>query len=177
VSGSVNWGLYDFPEPPVRRPLEELTSTEAKAYFQWFVAHESDRYELVRRFLAAHGVEFEANEAKLRVLMDWINSSVTVDSNSGALPEQWYSLLWDIGVALSAEVRRHFPTVDWQLDKAKKSVSCNRPVLRGFQGVSSRRYSVDWPSTLITWGNYIAAKGPLERGRLWNSWQAAARLV
>jgi len=141
---SVDWDSYDIWNPGVDRPLHELSRAEAKAAYDRLMAAKPERFENLRRLLAANGLQLETSDQGIQALNDWFLRELERDPRDPLEPRPiWFSVASDIGLLLGDTMIERFPGLEWRFfDKGKKDVAYQRHVIMGFD-TPNPNYNID----------------------------------
>src|ERR671910_663854 len=137
------WEHYVGFDPGIDRPLDEVTRSEARDYFDRFIRATKERPDVLRRLLAINGVTVEPDEVGLDQLNAFYVDHVAGDPISERLESQWYLVARDIGIWVGNFVIARAGHLEWRLfTGGKTDVAYHRPVIMGFD-VPNKKYNVD----------------------------------
>lgn len=137
------WDRYTVFDPEIDKPAGELSAAEARAHYQLVMDSKEQRIGELRRLSADIGVTLDGTDASLQRLNDWFVANVERDPDR---PNQargrWLSIAHDLSIYIAELIREKHPHIDWRLEKSKRDLSYQRPVLVGFRGADST-YAMD----------------------------------
>ncbi len=156
---------YEFAQPPVNVPFDEMPRAQARQHFNWFVTQIPERLDVLSRTLSANGGEtvcLDFSPESLERLGSWFDKHIEsrpmsqdeLAQENAVLPE-WFiklgdredwiltdetlSLCSDIGIYFGEVMRYQYPVLNWDYVKSgRKFIDYNRPVIAPIKGLIER---------------------------------------
>jgi hypothetical protein len=130
----MNWDAYAPHDLGVSEPLQTVPRAEARRAYTTLMQERPVRLDLLRRLLAANGVELATTDAGIQQLNDWFVANIQPDpARPGRPAPEWYAVILDSALFLGEVIIARCPGVQWTFfTRGKKNVCYQRPVLLGF---------------------------------------------
>lgn len=114
---------------------------------------------MLRRLLAANGVELETSDDAIQRLNDWFRANVEPDpDHPGRLLPDWYSVVNNVALFLGDVMIERCPGLRWEFYVwGKKNVSYQRHAIMGFSQIPDTKYSIDIDRRVAAYGHQIVA--------------------
>lgn len=149
---------YKLIEFPIKGPFKEMTESEARESFIWFIHIIPERIEILKTFLKETGYnprKLDFSPKSLDYLGEWLAKHVTtrkltreetekienglsehlkphIEIPKEDLSEETLSLCYDIGMYFGEVFRKHIKGVEWDfVRKPKNDLFYHQPVLVG----------------------------------------------
>lgn len=153
---SIDWDDYEVYQPGRDRPPWERSRSEARSEFERLMAAKGERIEMLRRLLAANGVELDGSDRGVQALNDWLCRELEPDPNDPGAPRKlWFSVLNDIALFLGDVMIERVPGLKWRLfEHGRTNVAYHQPVIMGFDTLEPN-YNVDLRGVLGTYAHRI----------------------
>lgn len=146
---------YEIAIPPLKKPIDQLSKTEAQAYFDWYMGILDERIRYLQRmskieldfssdsflslwrwFLKNAEVEDTPKEVLKQLEEDYANHPLKNHILAGStkrLSVQTEYMIRDIGMYLGEAFVDNYPSIYWGFyTKPKRDFFVNRPLLLGF---------------------------------------------
>lgn len=165
---------YAVFDPKVDKPLHEMTRSEAKAAYEWFISQKDHRKDVLISYANRLGYDLRGDdkqviEALHRLLVSEIQKEGVKPTPSAYI----HSLCNDIAIYISDLLVENAPHLSWGMHTAGKSdLSYQRPVIRGFN-VKNKNYSVDVDYLLCQYAYRLCVGGSKEEDLLWKIFSSA----
>jgi len=149
--------IYNIIQPPFTLKFQEMSKTELKAYFQWFLdtipVRIRELSEVIRQTPGFSAWDPDCSPASLDLLGGWFStqfatrprtneeirelgakSSFPIPISGNELENRTFSLAMDIGMYLSQVFLKQYPSLHWEQPFGnKKFVDYGQPVLVPFK--------------------------------------------
>lgn len=156
---NMTWDDYEIYHPGVSGPLNTLPRRDARRAYDMLMEARPERIGVLRRLLAANGVELAGTGAGIQDLNDWFRASVKGDpDNPGRLLPDWYSVVNDVALFLGDVLIERCPGLHWEFFTwGKKNAAYQRHVIMGFSRVPNPKYNIDIDAAVAAYGHRIVA--------------------
>lgn len=120
---SIDWDDYTPLNPGIDRPLHELPRKKARAVYEQMMATKGERIEMLKRLLAANGIELDGSDEAVQALNDWFRKELEPDPQDPGAPRPlWFAVIHDIGMYLGDLIIERAPALEWRFfDKARRT--------------------------------------------------------
>lgn len=164
---------YPANTPPFIAPPHELSTTQARANFNYYMAIKDQRWQLMRSLLQDDSLTPAMPDSKVQELDDWYQNAVTIrpgsdyvetvggiDCPSYRMEPIWYCIGVDLGLMLGDVSIYRFPHLKWDLcDFGGKNYSNrHRTVVRGHKRAPSKRHCIPYINLVVSHGHTCATE-------------------